>query len=183
MNRADSIREAYFKKQAQQAQQYGVIDKEYFPTVDDKAMYYDIDSVGFMMREVNGYCTIVKKEECKLMTGNIGGMVGTCAVQAYRKTVLVKFVNGYSTNKSYAFNLRSNYKSTIDLVSIGTIISSCKYDNDMIVVGILEYSYNYVNKANGDLKKNFNNTNDMELVEINLDELKQIVSFVKARAK
>lgn len=95
------------------------------------------------------------------------------------KSVLVKFVGGYNSNKNYVFNVSACQRATLDAIKVGTIISTKLYTNDMVICSILGDRFKYVNKNNGDMKYNITNTSDMKIVEINLDKLTQIVSFVE----
>ena len=94
---------------------------------------------------------------------------------------MVQFVGG--NIKNYAFNIMSRNPEVVGSAKIGTLISSWDYQNDMLITALMEEPYRYVNTRSGELKFGMSNTNDIKLININLDLLQQIVSFVKVRIK
>jgi hypothetical protein len=74
--------------------------------------------------------------------------------------------------KKYAFNTDSDLK-------VGEIISSQEYTTPMMVVKVLDESYQYFNFATGELTNKFNSTSQWEIRTLIIREDEEMAIYAK----
>ena len=98
--------------------------------------------------------------------------------QENMKTILVVYTNRQMSKKEiagakkYAFNTDSDLK-------VGEIISSQEYTTPMMVVKVLDESYQYFNFATGELTNKFNSTSQWEIRTLIIREDEEMAIYAK----
>jgi hypothetical protein len=98
--------------------------------------------------------------------------------QENMKTILVVYTNRQMSKKEIAGAKKYAFNTDSDL-EVGEIISSQEYTTPMMVVKVLDESYQYFNFATGELTNEFNSTSQWEIRTLIIREDEEMAIYAK----